>query len=282
MGWFALGAAALSAGSGIYSASQASKKPSATQVAPADFYNAYGQKNTPNTGAVNSMNNIFGALNNSNLNNSAAGASGDYVSALQNAANGPQLAGANAYNSNVLSGQYLNSPQVKGYADQAYNSIIGQGANQDARTRANFANNGLGFSTGMQQSQQAGAAATANQASQARAGILSNNYQAERQLQQGAVGNAESLNAQTPNYLSQINSALYAPYTTQAALTTGLLGNSVNSPQGTYAQNPTGANALASGVSTATGMASLLQGLQQSSGGGNSGNTMGYVNGVWT
>lgn len=238
-----------------------------TQLA-ADNYNAYGEKNTQATGAINSRDSIFDSINSPGFQSLLQRASGDYTKSLTDAANSPLLGQAKGYTGDVLSGQYLNSPQVKNYADQAYNSIISQGKDQNARTEAQFANNGVGFSTGMQQAQRAGNAATANTAAGARAGILSNNYQAERQMQQGAVSNSESLTAQTPSYLSQINSALYAPYNSQAGLTTQLLGPSVNSPQSTYVANPSTGQQVAGGISSATGLYSLLSGLK---GSGNSG-----------
>lgn len=266
--------AVVSAGAGIYSANKAAKSASANKL-PADVYNAYGEPNTPASGAIASRDNIFTGLNSAGFQDATAGASQSYIQALMQAAHNPQLGQAQAYNSDVLNGKYLNSPQVKGYADQAYNSIIGQGANQDARIQAQFANNGLGFSTGMQQAQRANKAATAGQAATTRAGILSSNYQGERQLQQGAVGNELSLNSAAPSYLSQINGALFAPLSSQAGLTTQLLGNPVQSPQPTYIQNPTGADALAAGTSTATGLYSLFNSLKGKFGGGSTGNTTG-------
>lgn len=243
---------------------------------PANNYNAYGEVNSPVTGAINSRDSIFNALNDPNFQAQVSGAQGNYLGALNSAANSPLLNSAKGYTSDVLSGNYLNSPIVKGYADQAYKGIISQGANQDARIQAGYANNGLGFSTGMQQAQQANKAATASSAAGTRAGILSSNYQQERQLQQGAVGNAETLNSATPSYLSQINSALYAPYQAQGGITTNLLGSPVQSPQPTYVQQPSGLDAAASGLSFGTGLASLYGKLQKSSGGGSSGNTSGY------
>lgn len=271
MGWIAGIGSVVGGLASAYGASQGSKQ----STLPASFYNAYGQLNTPNTGAISSMNNIFNSINGTGFGAQTQGASQDLVNSLRGAANSPQLGAANAYNSDVLSGKYLNSPQVTDYANKAYSSIIGQGANQNARTQANFANNGLGFSTGMQQAQQANGAATAGQAATTRAGILSSNYQNERQLQQGAVGNAESLVSQAPNYLSQINSALYAPYNSQAGLTTGLLGQQTNNPQPTYVQQPNIGNVIGQGTGTAAGLYQLFQNLQQKNGGGNPGNSTG-------
>lgn len=271
MGWIA-GAAALVGGlASAYGASQKSKQ---TTLPPSSL-NAYGEFNTPDQGAITSRNNIFGTLNSGGLNSQAAGASQNYATTLNNAATNPLLSQGSAMLGNELSGADLNSPTVKGYADQAYNSIIGQGANQNARTQANFANNGLGFSTAMQQAQQAGNAATANQAATTRAGILSNNYQQERQLQQGAVGLSEGEVAQPASYLSQINNALYAPYNSQAQLTTGLLGPQTNNPQPTYVQQPNLGNAIGSGVSSASGLYSLFNNMQQANGGGSGGSVGG-------
>lgn len=268
MGWIA-GVASLVGG--LASAYGASQKPTATNLG-SNFYNAYGQANTPNQGAITSMQNIFDALNGGSVNGQAVGASQAYANSLNSAASNPLIGSAGNYLSGELSGNDLNSPTVKGYADNAYNSIISQGANQNARTQANFANNGLGFSTAMQQAQQAGNAATANQAATTRAGILSNNYQAERQLQQGAVGLSEGVVAQPSTYLGQITNALYAPYNAQAGLTTGLLGQQTNNPQNTYVQNPNLGNAIGSGVSSASGLYSLFNSISKNNGGGTTGN----------
>lgn len=267
MGWIA-GVASLVGGlASAYGSSQSSKQTSL----PATSLNAYGQFNTPNTGAITSMGNIFDALNNGTVNSSAVGSSQNYANALNSAATNPLLSQGSTYLSGELGGSDLSSPTVNNYANQAYNSIISQGQNQNARTQANFANNGLGFSTAMQQAQQAGNAATANTAATTRAGILSQNYQQERQLQQGAVGLSEGEVAQPATYLGQINNALYAPYNSQASLTTGLLGNNTNNPQNTYVQQPGLGNAIGSGVSSASGLYSLFNNINNNNGGGNAG-----------
>jgi hypothetical protein len=279
MGWIA-GVASLVGG--LASAYGASQKSSQTSL-PASSLNAYGQFNTPNTGAITSMNNIFDTLNSGTLNSQATGASQNYANSLNAAATNPLLAQGSNYLSNELAGGDLNSPQVNNYANQAYNSIISQGANQNARTAANYANNGLGFSTAMNQAQQAGNAATANTAATTRAGILSNNYEQQRQLQQGAIGLSEGEVAQPATYLGQINNALYAPYNSQASLTTGLLGSPTNNPQNTYVQQPGLGQALSSGVSTASGLNSLFNNLNMQSGYGSDGNTgtpTGTTNGI--
>jgi len=268
MGWIA-GAGALIGG--LSSAYGALQKPSQQNLG-ANFYNAYGQQNTPNSGAITSMGNIFNSLNNGTVNSQATDASGNLVGALNAASDSPLNAASGQYLQNELQGGDLTSPLVNNYANQASNQIISQGANQNARTQANFANNGLGFSTAMQQAQQAGTAATANQAATTKAGILSQNYQQERNLQQGAVNLGESVTAQPSQYLSQINNALYAPYTSQAGLTTQLLGNQTNNPQNTYVQNPNLGNAIGSGVSSATGLYSLFKSMNQQQGGGSGGN----------
>lgn len=271
MGWIAGIGSIVGGLASAYGASQKSSQ----QNLGAQFTNAYGQTNVPNQGAITSMNNIFDQLNNGTVNSSAVGASQNYANSLNNAAMSPLNGASGTYLSNELAGGDLTSPIVNNYANQASNSIISQGANQNARTMANFANNGLGFSTAMQQAQQAGNAATANQAATTKAGILSQNYQQERQLQQGAVGLGESVVAQPSTYLSQLNNAIYAPYNSQAALTTGLLGQQTNNPQNTYVQNPNLGNAIGSGVSSASGLYSLFNNLQQNNGGGSSGSTGG-------
>lgn len=250
-------------------------KPKAPKELPSNNFNAYGENNTQAKGAIESRDSIFSDINSPGFQSLLNGSSEEYAGSLRDAAHSPLLNQAKGYTSDVLGGGYLESPTVKRFADQAYNSIVSQGRDQDVRTEAQYANNGIGFSSGMQQAQRANRAATAGQAATARSGILADNYKAERQMQQGAVGNAESLASQTPQYLSQINSALFAPYTARAGLTTGLLGSPTASPQPTYVAQPTAANQIATGTSTAAGLYSILNAIKAKSGGGSAGNSNG-------
>lgn len=230
---------------------------------PQNFYNMYGQMNTPNTGAISSMQNIFGTLNGGNFQSQINNASKNYAGALTNAANDPGLRSIYDFGQRQLNGEYLNSPIVNGYANQAYTSQLAAGADQAAQTRARYARAGLGFSTANQQAQDADVASAAQKASTTRAGILSSNYQNERQLQQNAPGQISSAISQPLSYLSQIPSAYYTPLQMQAGLTTQLAGGAnVSTPQ--YYQAPGFSDMLAGGIQQGAGLASILNSIKRS------------------
>lgn len=258
-GW----AMGISAVAGLGSAYLGSKN-KATAI-PTDVYNAYGEKNTPNTGAITSRDNIFGRVNDQHFQSQATGFADQYRRALQGAAVDPRLGAVSDYGSAVLRGDYLQSPQVTNYANQAADGINAAGADNARRVGATFARGGQGFSTGMLQALQSARAAAAQKAATTRAGILMQGYQQERGLQQGASDIVSGAVAQPLNYLGQVNNAMYAPLQAQAGLTTQLLGsNQVREP--TQVQEPTFADKLAGGVQTATGLYSLYKGLKPTPG----------------
>lgn len=244
-------AGGISALGGLYSAYNSSKKPTALQP---NTYNNYGQVNTPNTGAITSMQSLFNQLNGGKFQSQVQGNTDAYTSALKNAATSPGLSAAYNYALGGVQGKNLSSPLVNKYADQAFNSQISAGADQTARTRAQMARGGVGFSTGNQQAADADMAAAASKGALARSGILSQNEQYERGLQQQNVGQLQQAVGMPASYLSQLNNALYSPIQTQAGITTGLLGGGTQVQQPTYMANPSGGQQLAGGISTANGL----------------------------
>lgn len=244
----------LSAAGGLYSAFNSSKAPTALNP---NTYNMYGQMNTPNTGGITSMNNLFGDVNSQGFQSGVQGATNNYTGALNSAANNPGIGSAYQYALGELNGNNLSNPLVNQYANQAYQSNINAAADQNARTNASFARGGMGFSTANQEAQQANTAAAASKGALARSGILSQNEQFERGLQQQAPGLINTEVAQAPNYLSQVTGAMYSPLQSQAGLTSTLVGgNQVASP--TYMANPSGAQQLGTGISTANGLYSAF------------------------
>lgn len=236
------------------------KKPTAL---PQNRYDIYGRLNTPNTGAISSMEGIFKNINDTGFQGTIGDASKNYAGALTSAANDPGLHSIYNFGQRTLAGDYLQSPIVNSYANQAYTSQLAAGSDQAAQTRARYARAGLGFSTANQQAQDADMASAAGRASLTRAGILSQNYQNERQLQQAAPGMISSAISQPLSYLSQIPSAYYSPLQMQAGLTTQLAGGSSGISTPTYYQDPTLADKLAGGVQTAAGLASLLNSVKK-------------------
>lgn len=225
-------------------------------VAP-NVYNMYGQANTPNTGAINSMNGVFGQINGQGFQNNVNGATNNYVGSLNSAATNPGLASIYNYAQGELNGNNLQNPLVTNYANQAYQSQIAQGANNAARTRAAYSRAGLGFSTGNQQAADADMAAASASGNLARSGILSQNEQFERGLQQQAPGMLAGAISAPSGFLGQIPGAYYAPLQAQSGITSQLAGGSQVS-QPTLLQQPNFSQQLASGVSTGTGLASLF------------------------
>lgn len=235
------------------------KKPTAL---PQNAYNMYGQLNQPNTGAITSMQDVFSNINGQPFQNNINSATNNYASALGNAANNPGLASIYNFGQKTLNGDFLQNPTVNGYANQAFNSQLAAGADQAAQTRARYARAGLGFSTTNQQAQDADMAAVAQRASTTRAGILTQNEQYERGLQQQAPGMISSAISQPLSYLSQIPSAYYSPLQMQAGLTTQLAGGAnVSTPQ--YYQAPGFSDQLAGGIQQGAGLASILNSIKR-------------------
>lgn len=238
-------------------------KNKAPTALPQNRYDIYGRLNTPNTGAISSMEGIFNNVNQPGFQGTIGDASKNYAGALTTAANDPGLHSIYNFGQRTLAGDYLQSPIVNNYANQAYASQLAAGSDQAAQTRARYARAGLGFSTTNQQAQDADMASAAGKASLTRAGTLSQNYQNERQLQQAAPGMISSAISQPLSYLSQIPSAYYSPLQMQAGLTTQLAGGAAGNSTPTYYQDPTLSDKLAGGVQTAAGLASLLNSVKK-------------------
>lgn len=254
--WAAVAVGVVGAGASAYSASQAGN----TKTAAPTTTNIYGQVNTPNTGAINSMQGIFGATGAPSFNTATTNASQNYAGALTSAASNPAFSAITNYGLNELNGNYLNSPIVNSYADQAANQFTAAGADQNARTEAQYARAGMGFSTANQQAQQANTASAAAAASRARAGIQMQNYQTERQNQQAAPGIISGAISQPLNYLGGVDSAYYQPYQDQANLTTQLAGGAVGQ-QPTLVQQGNIGNDLSTGIQGGLSLASLYNGI---------------------
>lgn len=251
-----------SAGAGLVGSLASSKKTSTTPIAP-DVYNAYGEKNVSNTGAIASRDALFKAL--AGYQPELTTATGNYASALTDAATDPRLGASSDYAMRVLGGDYLTSPVVDRYAALAGNQIRSAGADTRARTGAALARGGMGFSTGMLQAAQTGDAAAAVEAARTEAGIKSQNYQAERANQMQAPSLISSAVAQPISYLSMVPGAYLNPLTAQAGLTSTLLGSNQIKDQ-TLMQNPSLSDSLAKGVGMASSIYDLFKGFGGSGG----------------
>lgn len=246
-------AGTLEAGASAYGTSQAGKMKG---VNP-DTTNAYGEINTPNSGAINSRNSIFNSM--ANLQPNINAATTNAANATSSAANNPAFGAITNYGTGVMRGDYLNSPTVNNYATQAANRIQAAGADTAARTQEAFGRQGMGLGTGVTQALQTGNTAAAAQAAQQEAGIKLQNYQAERQNQMQAPGIISS-GITTPTALAQqVPGQLLNPLQQQAGITNSLLGNAQAS-QPTLVQQPNLANDLAQGLSSGASVYSALGG----------------------
>ena len=259
----ALAAAGIAAAGGLASSFLGSQN-KAQNVTP-NVYNMYGQANTPNTGAISSMGNIFGALNGGGF-SQAQGASQNYANSLISAASNPGIGSIYNYAQNELNGNNLQNPLVSQYAQQAYQGQVAQGANNAARQRASAARAGMGFSTANQQASDADMAAASASGSQQRSQILSQNEQFERGLQQQAPGLLSSAIGMPSSYLGQVNNALYAPYQSQAGITSTLTGGNPNVSQAQLLQQPNFSQQLAGGLNTGVGLYNLYNQFGQPNG----------------
>lgn len=259
-------AAVAAIGAGMLSSYMDSKKKNTT--VPNQVTTAYGE-NTPIQGAITSRDSVLNTLNSRAFNDRVGAAQDQYLSGLQTAATNPAWGQIGNYGQSVLRGDYLQSPVITKYANDAYNRIMAEAADNQTRMQTQFNRAGQGFSTGMAQALQAARTTAAAKAATVKSGILADNYGKERVLQQGASDILQSgIAGQSSAYGNAMN-ALYAPLQAQAGLTTQLLGNqSVTQP--TLIAQPSFADKFASGVNTASGLYSLYNNMNSSSKSGKS------------
>lgn len=252
MSWVAVGSAVVG-GVASYAGQRGAKK-----VNP-DQFNAYGEQNAPMTGAVESRNRIFDTINSEGFRGGVEGANADYVSFLRGAADNPNLNAIQDYASRSMRGDFLQNPIITGYADRAAAGINAGGADASSRLASLYARAGQGFSTGQIQAMQGGRTAAAAEAERTRAGILAQNLQSERALQQTAPALLQGVDQQRAGYLGSAAGAMYQPYQLQAGLTTSLLagGNQIVRPE--MQQQPGFSDYLAKGVGTAQSLFDLYK-----------------------
>lgn len=263
----ATGIAVAGIASSMYSSNQQKKPADKAAAAPDKVYNAYGELNSPITGAIQSRDYIFNQLNSGQTQGLLRGNADRYAGELRATADGPELGAIQDYGMSTLRGDYLNSPVVANYARRAGQSIISQDANQAARTKAGFSRAGMGFSTGMAQALQASRAAASTKAAGVEAGILTDNYQNERAIQGTAPSIIQGVQNQRLNYLGSVNDAYLQPLQAQASLTTGLLGNQTIKDPNIY-QKPTFGDTLSNGLGTAAGLYSMYKSINPGTGAG--------------
>lgn len=180
-----------------------------------------GPRGARGTGAPQMRDQLFGYLRSNQGAMNQAGQ--DFAGELKSAATDPGFRSAGNLARREIAGDYLGgSPELN--RAMAYNraASISSAADQDARIRSNYGRNGMAFSTGAQQAQQAGRAAANTAAEQTNAQAYLQNYLAERANQNNAV-NALAAAKQAPlSYLSGVSNALISPLTQAGNLLSGL------------------------------------------------------------
>lgn len=199
------------------------------------YQSPLGPSGTP---ANTSGNNIFNYL--SGDTGQSQNAAQNYASALGAAASNPGWGTVQQNAVNTAAGDYLQgSPALNEQMAQNEAMTMGQAAGQNARTRANYQQNGMGFSTANQEAQQANTAAAQAQANQLNAQTYATNYL----NQLGAMQNAGSQLAQavgTPlSYLGAVPSAYTSGLTTPAAITQQLGTGGTNLNTGGFVNQQT-------------------------------------------
>lgn len=179
----------------------------------------------------------------------------NYASALGKAASDAgwnQAAGVARGN---LAGQYLNgSPQVDRAIAANRNAQMADAANEGARIRSQYNQNGMGFSTGAQQADQANRTAAATQAAQNAANTYMQNYMAERANQNAAGQQLVQATAAPLNYLSQVPGAYTSGLTSAGNLLTGLSsGGQMFNTGASGSYNPSMGSSILNGFSGVVG-----------------------------
>ncbi len=159
---------------------------------------------------------------------------------LAEASNDPGWADAQGNARATIRGDYLNgSPQLDAAMAATRRSQMNAAADSNARQGAQFARNGMTFSTANQQANQANNAAAAAAAGNTEAQARLANYTAERQNQIKGTEQLEAATAAPLNYLENIPNALLNPLATEASLISGLsTGGPIATPSSTIVKKP--------------------------------------------
>lgn len=147
------------------------------------------------------------------------------ASALKAAAANPTWAQAEGNASKNAAGDYLNgSPQLNEALARQRAQSLTDVANQNARTRSQFSKNGMQFSTGNQQAQQAATGASNAASDNTAAQTYLQNYQNERANQNNAATQLQGAYAAPLNYLTSVPGAQTAPLSSAGNILSALSG----------------------------------------------------------
>lgn len=210
-----------------------------------------GQPTFSATGAPQLRSSIFNYLNIPGMANSGQNAS----KALSSAAANPTWGLTETNATKNAAGDYLaGSPQLDAELAQQRAAALQSAADTNARTRSNFGKNGMSFSTGNEQAQQAQTGAANAAANQNNALSYLQNYQTERANQNNAATQLQGAYAAPLNYLSNVGSAQLQPLQSAGNLLSGLSsGGQVFQTGQTGQYNPSLGSSILNGFSGVMG-----------------------------
>lgn len=173
------------------------------------------------TGAPELRNQLFNYLGGYLPSSTQAGQT--YASALQSQANNPIWGQVASNASKNAAGDYLaGSPVLDRALAQQAGQARAAAAGSDARIRSQYAKNGMSFSTGNQQAQEANEGATNASINANNSNAYLQNYLAERQNQNNAGNQYASAAAAPLSYLGQVSGAYTQPLSQAGNLLSGL------------------------------------------------------------
>lgn len=227
-------------------------------LGPASIDPKTGKQTFTTTGGVPLREQIFDYLGplTDKLQNNA----GNIAAGYQSAASDPGYLAAAENARKTISGDYLSgSPQFDAAMNAARTRTMADASDADARIQQQYGRAGMGWSTANQQARQASRAATAARAGETEAAARGQNYQLERERQtQGAdmLAKAQGIPLE---YLSKTNEAYTQPLSQIAQLVQGLSGQGqLATPNSMTMKQPGALDYLSTGITSATGLGSLL------------------------
>jgi hypothetical protein len=217
-------------------------------LGPAGFDKS-GRPTQAPTGGVPQRNRIFDTL--SATAPAQSEAAGQLAGGLETAAANPGWGNAADLANRTMRGDYLSgSPQLNDAMTAIRREQMASAADEGARIKSQYNQNGLGFSTGNQQALQNNAAAASARAGETEANTYLQNYEAERQRQAQAPDALKTALSAPLDYLSQVSQAYNQPLMQQAQLVQSLAGGgSTATPSTAVYREPGIGNQVLQGIS---------------------------------
>lgn len=136
-------------------------------------------------------------------------------------------------------GQFLaGSPQLNNAINSNRAAAMASSADQNARIQGNFNRNGMAFSTGNQEAQEANTAAASAGANRDANNTFLQNYMSERSMQNAAPGTLATAESAPLSYLNSASTAGLAPLQAESGMTQQLAGGTPATPSTAVYQTP--------------------------------------------